>query len=69
MATSEGPSSPARIEKQIKYVDPPILEGLDISEQLKVLGVANTKVRGEGPAEHKRRMIMARNKAVMEVNA
>ena len=54
MATSEGPSSPARIEKQNGCVEPPDLKGLDISEQLKVLGVATTKMRGEGPAEHKR---------------
>lgn len=53
MATSEGPSSPARIEKQNGCVEPPDLKGLDISEQLKVLGVATTKMRGEGPAEHK----------------
>ncbi len=68
MATAEGPNSPGRIEKQTGCAEPSGLKGLDILEQLKVLGIAITRERGEGPAELNRRMIMARNDAVMEVD-
>lgn len=67
MATSEGPNSPVRIEKQSGFDKPPGFDAMELSEQLNALGVAYKKVKGESQYESNMRMRVARNNAIMEV--
>ena len=67
MATSEGPTSPVRIERQCRFVKPPGFDAMDLSEQLNALGVAHKRIKGESQYESNMRMRVARNNAIMEV--
>ena len=66
MATSEGPSSPQRMDNQPEFVRPPGWNAMGLREQLDVLGVPHKHMKGDCRYEIDRCLRVARNKALIE---